>query len=186
MRDMVLNHASLEAGSPTTTSALLIDLARGMADLVRGGTADPVLRSARPLPETAFSGSETFWDALLRLRRRARDEYLFLITMTARSPLSAQLPEEVHERLRRCESVGGPAPRTWRLLHRHRRAGYRQAGRGQPRRVSSEADTTAPDPRIASHCARHADRATGKPVFCAACSEALPRCRSGSFTLLPQ
>ena len=109
MREMVLNHAS--AASPSRQDALdwLKDMAAGMSALVRERVTDSALRMSVNLYEIPCADGWSLHDALHELRRRgAREEYLFLVKLSQKYPLIAEIGDDVEKRFQRCEARGLP------------------------------------------------------------------------------
>lgn len=126
MREMVLNHASLAAGDPYAAVGFLKDVVPAMAGLVTQGVTAKTLRTARHLTEIRCAPCFSLYNAMERLRRDgAREEYLFLVRMTTKTPLlsgveaaaehrfltreARDLPTEDGEPLLWCALTGGVA-----------------------------------------------------------------------------
>ena len=105
MREMVLNHASLDSPDQHTAVDWLKDLAIGMAHLVDGNIAESYLRSSQSLYETFCLPEWSLWDAIQELRARsARDEHLFLVRLSTKVPLLSDVGHDVADRFRACEA----------------------------------------------------------------------------------
>ena len=105
MREMVLNHASV--ASPSRQDALdwLKDMASGMSALVLERVTDSALRMSVSLYEIPCAGGWSLHDALYELQRRgAREEYLFLVKLSQKYPLVAEIGDDVEKRFQRCEA----------------------------------------------------------------------------------
>ena len=105
MREMVLNHASV--ASPSRQDALdwLKDMAAGMSALIRERVTDSALRMSVNLYEIPCADGWSLYDALYELRRRgAREEYLFLVKLSQKYPLIAEIGDDVEKRFQRCEA----------------------------------------------------------------------------------
>lgn len=105
MREMVLNHASLDSPDQHTAVDWLTDLAVGMAQLVSENISERSLRSSQSLYEIFCLPELSLWDVILELRaRRARDEHLFLVRLSTKVPLLSDIGHEVVDRFRACEA----------------------------------------------------------------------------------
>ncbi len=105
MREMVLNHASLDSPDQHTAVDWLKDMAIGMAHLVDGNIAESYMRSSQSLYETFCLPEWSLWDAIQELRARsARDEHLFLIRLSTKVPLLSDVGHDVVDRFRACEA----------------------------------------------------------------------------------
>ena len=105
MREMVLNHASV--ASPSRQDALdwLKDMASGMSALVLERVTDSALRMSVSLYEIPCADGWSLHDALYELQRRgAREEYLFLVKLSQKYPLVAEIGDDVEDRFQRCEA----------------------------------------------------------------------------------
>ena len=104
MREMVLNHASLN-GSRQEAVRWLGDMARGMATLVDAGIVE---RSLRAVAATAELRSPRGWsvlEACLGLSQGGmRDEGLFLLRLTSKAPLLSGVAETIKSRFLACEA----------------------------------------------------------------------------------
>ena len=110
MREMVLNHASLAAGNSCVAVCFLKDVVSGMAQLVTQGVTAKALRTARHLTETPCAPGFSLYDATERLRRDgAREEYLFLVRMTTKTPLLSSVEAAAEHRFLMCEARYLPA-----------------------------------------------------------------------------
>ena len=105
MREMVLNHASLDSPDQHTAVDWLKDLAIGMAQLVSKNISERSLRSSQYLYEIFCLPEWSLWDAILELQvGGARDEYLFLVRLSAKVPLLSDVGQDVKDRFRACEA----------------------------------------------------------------------------------
>ena len=105
MREMVLNHASLDSPDQHTAVDWLQDLAIGMAQLVSENISERSLRSSQSLYEIFCLPEWSLWDAILELQvGGARDEYLFLVRLSAKVPLLSDVGQDVKDRFRSCEA----------------------------------------------------------------------------------
>lgn len=79
MREMVLNHASVEAfdSGSKEASECLLDIASGMGQLVDCGTVGKVLWAAGSSHSILCQSGDTLCDVWLSLRRQHRDAYCF-------------------------------------------------------------------------------------------------------------
>ena len=109
MREMVLNHASLAAGNSCVAVCFLKYVVSGMAQLVTQGVTAKALRTARHLTEIRCAPDFSLYDAIQRLRRDgAREEYLFLVGMTTKTPLLSGVEAAAEHRFLTCEARNLP------------------------------------------------------------------------------
>ena len=96
MRELVLNHASLEANSRSAAVAMLKDVISGMVALVRCGAAGRVLWSARDdVTGTPCAPGISLFDALLDLRRTgAHEEFALFSDLAAKARFLSDLGAE--------------------------------------------------------------------------------------------
>ena len=105
MREMVLNHASLTPPDPRTAVGWLKDIATGMAQLVNERVAQSNLRTCRPVFEIGCLLDYSLFDAYQDLREDgARDEYGFLMRLSAKCPLLSEVELDVKDRFLACEA----------------------------------------------------------------------------------
>ena len=105
MREIVLNHASLRASDQHTVVDYLKDMAVGMSTLARDGVVQTILRMSQSIYETRCLADWSLFDAYQELRRRgARDEYLFLVRLSAKLPLLSDAGRDVADRFLLCEA----------------------------------------------------------------------------------
>ncbi len=105
MREMVLNHASLDSPDQHIAVEWLKDLAAGMAQLVNKNIAERSLRSCQSLYETFCLSEWSLWDAILELRvGGARDEHLLLVRLSTKVPLLSDVGQDIADRFRACEA----------------------------------------------------------------------------------
>lgn len=110
MREMVLNHASVQAPGRHTAIGWLKDVATGMAHLVSKRVAQSSLRMQRPTQETACLSGYSLFDAYQDLRKSgARDEYGLLLRMSAKCPLLREVEFDVSDRFQACEAKQLPS-----------------------------------------------------------------------------
>lgn len=106
---MVLNHASLASAGQRETVERLPEVADGMASLVRDGVARAILRMCRPTHDIYSRDGRSLHDAYLQLRRGARDQFVFLMSLSTKAPLDDQLGPEIRDRFLLCEAKALPA-----------------------------------------------------------------------------
>ena len=105
MREMVLNHASLLPTGWLRTVEWLPDVADGMATLVRDGVARAVLRMCRSPHDIRYPDDRSLFEAYQELRELgARDQYVFLMRLSAKVPLDNDLGPDIADRFRMCEA----------------------------------------------------------------------------------
>ena len=110
---MVLNHASVSIrdGPSDEVIAWLRDLSSGMGGLVNANVVPPTLRMFRSIYEIPCASVGSLHEGYERLKRNGfRDEYNFLISLSARAPLLSGVAEEVADRFRSCEEITLPPP----------------------------------------------------------------------------
>ena len=106
MREMILNHASLESATRQEVPAWLEDLASGMAALVDAGVVSATLRAYRFVHDIRFPDDRSLFEAYQELPARdARDEYLFLLRLSTKAPLLDGIAPEVKDRFLLCEAT---------------------------------------------------------------------------------
>ncbi len=91
---MIFNHASANPAVWTQQAATLalVDMAKGMAHLVTQGATEKSLRSAIALTEIAVAAQSSLYDVLIgMLRGPAKEEARFLLSLTQKFPLLAEL-----------------------------------------------------------------------------------------------
>lgn len=104
-REMVLNHASLWVGDRTDAIDFLKDAVSGIAQLVKEGVVERVLRTNRSSTEVLCAEDFSLFDATQELRRSgARDEFLFLTRMTTKTPLLSDIEADVSQRFLGCQT----------------------------------------------------------------------------------
>ncbi len=104
---MVLNHASLSSDGFRVAVRWLGGMARGMAILVRAGAVERVLRTARATTEIRSPQGWSLFDGYQGLRQAGlRDDYVFLLRLTSKTPLLAEVAEDVRGRYLACEARG--------------------------------------------------------------------------------
>ena len=101
---MILNHASLVPCGRGEAIAWLTDTVSGMAALVEHRAAPPTLRMCRSVHEIRCSHDRSLFETYQELQQRgARDEYLFLMRLSEKSPLLSDVGEDFADRFLRCE-----------------------------------------------------------------------------------
>lgn len=108
MREMVLNHASLAPPDEHTCLYWLRDLAIGMNILASRGVVDNSLRSSVAPEEIWCLPTLSLRDAMHSLRSMSRDEALFLLKLTTKSPLLAGLNVKARDQFQVCETISLP------------------------------------------------------------------------------
>lgn len=110
MRELIFNQASTVnlAWSEPEAHASLVELAEGMAALVRFGHVDTSIRMACQLHELIVFEQQSLWEMLLALRKERihRDAISFWFRLVQKMPLLAELPASVVDRFRGCEPLG--------------------------------------------------------------------------------
>ena len=100
MRELVLNHASLKPVGWHEAVEFLPDLADGLAELVAAQTARADLRMCKAPFEIRIRGDRSLFDAFLECGRRGwREEFRFLMRLSSKVPVDADLSSSVIDRL---------------------------------------------------------------------------------------
>ena len=105
MREMVLNHASLQVFDLYTAVERLKDIAAGMAALVNADVTRAVLRTSRPIHETPRMFGWTLWDALLEWREDVDvppEDRRLIMAMFSKSRTLTDVDPDIKDRLRGC------------------------------------------------------------------------------------
>ena len=108
MREMVLNHASVNAPEQDRATVVewLVDLSVGMQELVAGSVASAQLRTSKDLHETRCLPDYSLRDALHGvLRAGYRDEYRSLLRLITKPPLLRDTAADVRDRFLGAEGV---------------------------------------------------------------------------------
>ena len=105
MREMVLNHASLASPDEHTCLHWLQDLAVGMSTLIRQGVVLSSLRMHQPSAELECMPGYSLYNAMLALRQTGRDESLFLLRLSTKTPLLTSVVGAARDRFLRCEAT---------------------------------------------------------------------------------
>lgn len=109
MREMVLNHASIQAPNQYTAVEWLKDVTAGMTLLTLHKVAEPTIRMNQDLHEVTCLNDWSLWDALLELQRvGAREEYLFFVRLSTKVPLLSEIAQDVMDRFLGCEAKSLP------------------------------------------------------------------------------
>ena len=113
MRELVLNHASIR--TPDDHWHQVIDWLRGisagMAQLTRAEVVQTGLRMRYSVSEITCTARCSLYDAYQELRRSGhRDEYRFLMGLSARLPLLNGVEDRIADRFRECEGRTLPPP----------------------------------------------------------------------------
>ena len=109
MREMVFNHASLDAGGVEAATEFLKGVASGMSQLVLEGVAGRALRADRQLHEIRCATGVSLLDAVQRLRESgAREEFRFLVTLAVKAPLLDSVDPKAEHRFLTCEATSFP------------------------------------------------------------------------------
>jgi len=99
---MVLNHASVPARDDSNFINWLKDLAQGMALLINNNVSGKILRVC----QTGYDRYENLHHALDLLRASgAREEYVFIASLTTKTPLLHEVDEGIKDRFRACENT---------------------------------------------------------------------------------
>lgn len=107
MREMVLNHASLQAPDHYSAVDWLKDVTSGMTLLILHRVAESTLRMSRLPHEIHCMPAWSLLDALLELRRvGSLEEYLFIMRLSTKVPLLSDVDQNVVDRFLGCEAKG--------------------------------------------------------------------------------
>ena len=109
MREMVLNHASVWSPDRTSVLEWLYDLAEGMGKLCSEMVAGPSMRSVRHPQEILCFPDMSLYEAFMELKDiGARDEFVFLMGLSSKSPLLKDIGQEVESHFLGCEHASLP------------------------------------------------------------------------------
>jgi hypothetical protein len=104
---MIFNDAAVQTSvsSIREIRPLLVDVAKGIADLVSKGTASAVLRMTRSWDGYHCADDGSLWDLLCLMQRERREieETRFLMRLSMKAPLLVDLPNDVVNRFLGCE-----------------------------------------------------------------------------------
>lgn len=107
---MVLNHTSLAVPNRHAAIGWLQGIAAGMSILIGDGVVDNHLRMRQSLYEIECLPGWTLFDACLSLqKKRARDEYVFFMSLSSKVPLLSDLEQEIVNRFCACEAKTLPS-----------------------------------------------------------------------------
>ena len=110
MREMVLNHVSVQGPDRRTAVVLLKDIAVGMAQLVRNKIVQSSLRTSFSVSEIGCLTDYSLFDAYQDLRKEGeRETYKFLMGLSAKCPLLSEVASEVKDRFLACEAKQLPS-----------------------------------------------------------------------------
>ena len=105
MREMVLNHASLASPDHHTAIEWLTDMTVGMTAIVGEGAAQAILRTRYHAYEIRCFADWSLFDVYQALQQKgARDEYLFLVKLSTKTPLLSDIGQDVADRFCACEA----------------------------------------------------------------------------------
>ena len=111
MRELVLNDASIDAADQRTAMDWLADIAKGMSSLVVKKVVQNTLRTSRPLQAIHYRGNNSLWEIILALKQHdLREEYLFLMSSSVKTPLTNQLAQDIKDRFLACGGRTFPSP----------------------------------------------------------------------------
>ena len=111
MRELVLNDASIAAADQRTAMDWLADIAKGMSSLVVKKVVQNTLRTSRPLQAIHYRGNNSLWEIILALKQHGlREEYLFLMRSSVKTPLTNQLEQGIKDRFLACGGRTFPSP----------------------------------------------------------------------------
>ena len=111
MRELILNDASIAAADQRTAMDWLADIAKGMSSLVIKKVVQNTLRTSRPLQAIHYRGNNSLWEIILALKQHGlREEYLFLMSSSVKTPLTNQLAQGIKDRFLACGGRTFPSP----------------------------------------------------------------------------
>jgi len=102
---MVFNHATVALADPQLANQYLVDLATGMATLIRERVTSKHLRMAASLWEIQLATGESLGNVVQTLRRTDRDTHIFLMGLAQKVPIQIDLTPSAKSRLLACESI---------------------------------------------------------------------------------
>ena len=108
MREMVLNHASVDAPEQSREAVVdwLVDLAAGIQELIANSVTSRDLRTSRELHETRCLPNYSLYDAVQGVRDAGCvDEYRSLARLVGKSPLLRDMASDVRDRFLGAEGV---------------------------------------------------------------------------------
>ena len=109
MREMILNHASFVPAGWHEAVDSLRGVASGMAALVNGGAAQPILRMQDSTDRIRCADGRSLFEAFMELRGQGeRDSYLFLVRLSQKVPLLNDLGPDITERFQMCDATTLP------------------------------------------------------------------------------
>ncbi|SFC30603.1 hypothetical protein [Collimonas sp. OK412] len=107
MRELIFNEASTRPDSTQLSELqpILVNLAEGIAILIKKGYTDKILRMQNESSEIAVAKNCSLFQAIMSLRATAayRDAYSFWLGLTQITPLLSELSSEVLARFYGCE-----------------------------------------------------------------------------------
>ena len=106
MREMVLNHASLRYCPQSEIICKLKDMADGMIRLVRSGVTSANFRTHKFASEISCTPNHSLLDAYLLLNQAGlKEQFLFLMHLTSKTPLLSGVGEDIKSRFLACETI---------------------------------------------------------------------------------
>ena len=110
MREMILNHTSVQCPDRQTAIGWLKDVSTGMAHLVSNKVVQSSLRMKHPEQEITCLPDYSLFDAYQDLRKNgARDEYGFLMRLSTKCPLLREVELDIKDRFQACEAKQLPS-----------------------------------------------------------------------------
>ncbi len=110
MREMVLNHISVQSPDRQAAVGWLRDISVGMSYLTTNKVAQLSLRMQHPEQEIHCLPDYSLSDAYQDLRQSgAREEYLFLMRLSTKCPLLREVELDVKDRFQACEAKQLPS-----------------------------------------------------------------------------
>ena len=100
MRQMVLNHASVHAPNVGRQTVLdwLLDIAAGVAELIRSRVVEPTWRTRRPLEEIPCQANYSLAQALWELHKAGHKEAArHFLRLATKTPLWMEAGAEVQD-----------------------------------------------------------------------------------------
>lgn len=105
MREMVLNHASVQVRDRHSAVDWLRGMTIGMKQVVAHRVVGAALRMSKELYLIPCMPGASLWDIALRLREAgSREEFLFFARLSSKCPLLSGVDANVKDRFLRCEA----------------------------------------------------------------------------------
>ena len=111
MRELVLNHASLESPDRYTAVEWLKDVTAGITTLTQNRVTEDVLRMCKAHADILCMPDVSLFDILLEMRKGgAHEEFRLFSKLTSKIPLLMDVEREIENRFLSCEVMTLPSP----------------------------------------------------------------------------